>query len=141
MKRILFLLAIISGTLMVSCSKDQAWVKRIEGDWSLDEAIRRQTEASSNIIKDTVTPYQRSYTFNKCTLDKVDVCPGSWTDTSGTVPFDYAITEDGYKLVLTAYSTDTSTITYDIVGLEDDAMVLVHQQTDSIRYDLSFTKK
>jgi hypothetical protein len=138
MKRLLFLLAIISGTLMVSCSKDQSWVKRIEGDWNLDLHVRGDKTTN---ITDTLTPYQRTYTFNKCTLDKVEVCPGSWTDTSGTVPFDYAITDDGYKLVMTAYSTDTSTITYDIIGLEDDAMVLVHQQTDSIRHDLSFSKK
>jgi hypothetical protein len=142
MKRLLFLLTILSGTLMVSCSKDQAWVKRIEGDWNLNHAIRRQTESTSNVIKDTVTPYQRSYTFNKCKLDKVEVCPGSWTDTVSTVPFDYAITEDGYKLILTSYEpTDTNTITYHIVGLEDDAMTLVYQYSDSIRIDLDFTKK
>jgi hypothetical protein len=127
---------------MVSCSKDQAWVKRIEGDWSLDEVIRRETEATSNVIKDTLTPYQRTYTFNKCTLDKVTFCPGSYTDTSGTVPYEYAITEEGYKLVMTTFQpTDTSTITYDIVGLQDDLMTLVYLQTDSIRLDLIFTKK
>ena len=79
---------------MMSCSKDQAWVKRIEGDWNLDLAtLRDQTQGTY----DTVTPFQRSYTFEKCKLEKVEVCPGSWTDTVSTVPFEYAITEDGYS--------------------------------------------
>ena len=140
MKKYILILSVLASVVFTtSCTKDQSWVNRMEGDWDLDLVIRTNM---TNLDRDTVTPYQTNYTFNKCKLKKVINCPGSYTDTTGTTPFIYSVTDDGYKLEMEIYRpTDTLNRVFDLIAVGSDNLDIVLITSDSMRYDYNFTKR
>lgn len=110
MKKLLYILPLV--LIFLGCTKEQTWVNRMEGSWTLDQVQHR--DLTNGILYDVTPADQRTYVFNKCKLNKDTDCPGSWSDVNGTTSFIYSVVDDGYKMRITQYGTDTTVAVYDL---------------------------
>lgn len=116
MKKLLYILPLT--LIFLGCTKEQTWVNRMEGTWTLDKV--RHIDFVNNVENDVTPADQRTYTFNKCKLNKDVDCQGSWSDVNGTTSFLYSVIDDGYKMRITTPSdTDTSVVYYDLQQVTD----------------------
>ena len=124
--------------MFLGCTKEQTWVNRMEGTWRLDKVTHVDYANGASHVDITPTD-ERSYTFNKCKLKKVSDCQGSWTDVSGTTSFLYSVIEDGYKMRITEYGTDTTVAVYSLQQVTETNLNYALVQ-DSNTYFYHFSK-
>ena len=110
MKKLLFVAIAFAGLTLVSCNKDQAAVKKLDGTWNVTSMKSDGTELISSDFK-------VSMTFNACKLKKDEWCTGSSTVTfagqTSTASSVYRVTGDGTTLESKEHkdSTDVSSMT------------------------------
>lgn len=128
MKKLIFV-AIASVMVLVSCSKDQRTVNKMEGTWELDKIVYANANGSI-----TDNDPEGTYTFNKCKLRKDDWCTGSFNYTSNDVTFsdnfEYRITNDGETVELRDDADDNTYDIYTVLDI-DKKKVLTVETSDS----------
>lgn len=112
MKKLFAVLTIALSVAVVSCNKDQAAVKKLDGTWNVTSMKFDGQELISSDFTSTMT-------FSKCKLKKDEWCNSTSTVTfSGTTETTngvYRVTGDGTTLESKEHadSTDVSSMTID----------------------------
>ncbi|MEO9531827.1 MAG: hypothetical protein ABJG68_13685 [Crocinitomicaceae bacterium] len=108
MKKLLFVAVAISGMMLVSCNKNQAAVKKLDGSWTVTSA--KTTDGSFTYDGVAAGDYTQSMTFTACKLKTDEWCTmsstttwGNLTDTESDV---FRVTGDG--MTLESKDDDTS---------------------------------
>lgn len=153
MKKMKFtLMGFAVALVMFSCSKDQAVVKDLEGNWKISSYKENGKSEDITFVS------QFTYNFTSCKLKKEDVCPASISTTqlgvNLTQNFSYSISEKGTILTMTQLSTVTSvgglsntenctsncTESYTIAEHSDTKIVLTDVEDDGDVIELTLTK-
>ena len=97
MKRFLISM-LVFAVVIVSCSKDQQIVRKLEGEWKVTEIKYNGVSADASTYENT------TYTFESCKVSKED-CSGTMEAIDGTkgltsFPFTYSISEKGTQLTI-----------------------------------------
>jgi len=93
-----WLLVILVGVTLASCSKNQKVVKDLEGTWRITHQVVNDT-----VVPDSVNAHIL-YEFEKCKVKKED-CPGTIKDDQGgsfQLAFTYTIEDKGETIVFKA---------------------------------------
>lgn len=117
MRKLLFLAVAISGLMLVSCNKDQAAVKKLDGAWTVNKAATTEDGVTYDFVASGDATM--SLTFTGCKLKADEWCTmtstvtfGNLTDTESDV---FRVTGDGMtfeqKDDAASSTTETSTIT------------------------------
>ena len=108
MRKLLFVAVAISGLMLVSCNKDQAAVKKLDGSWTVTSA--KTTDGAFTYDGVAAGDYTQSMTFTACKLKTDEWCTmsstttwGNLTDTESDV---FRVTGDG--MTLESKDDDTS---------------------------------
>ena len=108
MRKLLFVAVAISGMMLVSCNKNQAAVKKLDGSWTVTSA--QTTDGAFTYDGVAAGDYTQSMTFTACKLKTDEWCTmsstttwGNLTDTESDV---FRVTGDG--MTLESKDDDTS---------------------------------
>lgn len=89
MKKLAFLLVIMTALVVISCNKNQSAVKKLDGTWTL-----KKIDGS-----DVPDSLQYTTTFTKCKLRKEEWCDMSVTYDGTTTEYEFKVTDKGQTLV------------------------------------------
>lgn len=124
MKKLLFVAIAFTGLALVSCNKDQAAVKKLDGNWN----VTAMTSETGGVTVDLLDGFieSASMTFVECKLKKDEWCTGSATTKVTGFPETtdnnvYRVTGDGTTLETKEHadSTDVTSITIDELSKTD----------------------
>ena len=108
MRKLLFVAVAISGLMLVSCNKDQAAVKKLDGSWTVTSA--KTTDGAFTYDGVAAGDYTQSMTFTACKLKTDEWCTMSSTTTWGNLTDTetdvFRVTGDG--MTLESKDDDTS---------------------------------
>ena len=97
MRKLLFVAVAISGLMLVSCNKDQAAVKKLDGAWTVTKAATTENGVTYDFVASGDA--SMSLTFTGCKLKADEWCTmtstvtwGNLTDTESDV---FRVTGDG----------------------------------------------
>ena len=123
MRRIVFLLFSISLLLLVSaCAKEQIWIEKIDGTWTLTDKTIGETRVE-NI--DLITLY-----FDSCNQNQEDRCTGQITveyaenGNIETAPMEYMISWSKNLFLYFNAESPFQDIIYEIKSLKKNTLVL-----------------
>lgn len=109
MKKLLFVAIAFAGLALVSCNKDQAAVKKLDGTWNATAATSVTGGVSIDLL---TTGSSYTMTFNSCKLKKDEWCTGSVAVGFGgaTLTSDvvYKVTGDGTVLTSQDHADSTA---------------------------------
>ncbi|UKN01868.1 hypothetical protein K6119_19275 [Paracrocinitomix mangrovi] len=129
MKKLLFVAIAFAGLTLVSCNKDQAAVKKLDGTWKATEATYAISGTTTNLLDGGT---EISMTFNSCKLKTDEWCTGSQTVTWGGASFTenmlFRVTGDG--TVLESKADDTSDV-FSMTIVELSKTNATFEQTDT----------
>ncbi|MEX1001892.1 MAG: hypothetical protein WDZ35_07245 [Crocinitomicaceae bacterium] len=117
MKKLFYVATLILAVAVVSCSKDQRAVKKLDGTWE-EVSFDGQTVPDSS---------KGQVTFTNCKLKKEEWCPATYTDSDGNSDtWDYKVTGDGTTLTYQVEDPNfgTFSISSTIDELTSDKLVL-----------------
>ena len=111
MKKLLFVAIAFAGLALVSCNKDQAAVKKLDGTWN----VTSSTTTSGSVTVDNMQYVDKiTMTFTACKLKKDEWCTSTSTVSAGSLSFTendvFKVTNDGTKMELKCDTCSTSTI-------------------------------
>ncbi|MEO9531826.1 MAG: hypothetical protein ABJG68_13680 [Crocinitomicaceae bacterium] len=117
MRKLLFVAVAISGLMLVSCNKNQAAVKKLDGAWTVNKAATTEDGVTYDFVASGDATM--SLTFTECKLKADEWCSmtstvtwGNLTDTETDV---FRVTGDGMTFEQKddsgSSTTETSTIT------------------------------
>ena len=117
MKKILFLSVAVVALMLVSCNKDQAAVKKLNGTWN----VTASSTTNGGVTVDNMQWVDEiKMTFNECKLKTDEWCTGSTMTTAGSFSFTdnqlYRVTGDGTQLEV---KSDTSSSSADIITINE----------------------
>ncbi len=106
---LIFSFLLLLSLSVVSCNKDQAAVKKLDGDWRATRLVLTINGAEAFSDVPTNNPV---YTFESCKLKKEEWCGGMIQGVENSVPtltpIFYKVSDDGETLVI---DTDFNPIT------------------------------
>ena len=124
MRKLLFVAIAFTGIALVSCNKDQAAVKKLDGNWNTTAMTAETAGFTIDLFAGLVE--SASMTFTACKLKKDEWCTGTSTIKFTGFPESvdnvvYRVTGDGTTLESKdhADSTDVTTITIDELSKSD----------------------
>jgi len=125
MKKLLFVAVAIAGLALVSCNKDQAAVKKLDGAWTVNKAESTTQGVSYDLIGSGDATM--SMTFTACKLKTDEWCNATTTVKFGTFPETtdatvYRVTGDGTTLESKEHADSTTVSTMTIVELSKSEM-------------------
>lgn len=126
MKNLFVTCLAVMALVLVSCNKNQAAVKKLDGTWTATEMMFSEGGLSLDLID---LGGSGSFTFNSCKLKKDEWCTGSSTLTTPallggateTTSQLYRVIEDGTKMEMKESDTSTATI-ITIVSLTEESL-------------------
>ncbi|OIQ36042.1 MAG: hypothetical protein BM555_03445 [Crocinitomix sp. MedPE-SWsnd] len=126
MKKLLFVAVAIAGLALVSCNKDQAAVKKLDGAWTVTKAAG----TTNGVTYDPVASGDAtmSMTFTACKLKTDEWCNTSSTVTFGTFPAAttssvFRVTGDGTTMESKEHADSTTVSTMTINELTKTTMM------------------
>jgi hypothetical protein len=108
MRKLLFVAVAITGLMLVSCNKNQAAVKKLDGAWTVTSA--QTTDGAFTYDGVAAGDYTQTMTFTACKLKTDEWCAMSstttWGNITGTEADVFRVTGDG--MTLESKDDDTS---------------------------------
>lgn len=140
MKKLFFALTLGLSVLVVSCNKDQAAVKKLDGTWNVTKMSTTDGGFSFDFIALGGTA---TMNFDGCKLKKDEWCTATSTFTFGgdtdTETMVYRVTGDGTVLESKEHADSTTISTMTIVELSKDKAVFKQTEGTAVT-DIEATK-
>lgn len=134
-----FLFGLLVASLLVSCSKEQRTVNKLEGEWTVvsakigDENGSTTDEDASGFIK-----------FEKCKLKTDDFCQYSYNIVTDIGTFagsaEYKVIEEGEMILVRDDATDSSVEQQDIITLGRDILILRDYYSETGYIEVEYIK-
>ena len=117
-----FFMAATMALVFVSCNKDQAAIKKLDGTWNANQMNFSENGLTFDLIG---LGGSSTFTFNNCKLKKDEWCDGSNTITmpallggeTESTNYEYRILGDGTQLEIKDSDTTSETRLMNIVNL------------------------
>jgi hypothetical protein len=127
MKKLLFVAIAFAGLALVSCNKDQAAVKKLDGSWTATSAA----QVTGGVTVDLITAgFSFKSTFNSCKLKKDEWCTGTSTTTfAGVDNIDnqvFRVTGDGTVFEWKEHKDSTTVTSMTIDELDKSTLVTTY---------------
>ncbi|UKN01869.1 hypothetical protein K6119_19280 [Paracrocinitomix mangrovi] len=141
MRKLTLIALAFVGVTLVSCNKDQAAVKKLDGSWNATKMVASGGGFTIDIIG---AGGSAEWTFNSCKLKNDEWCTGSATlnflgDTD-TENYVFRVTGDGTTLETKEHADSTDVSSIQIIELTKSNCVLKQVDGDSTT-DIELEKK